>query len=175
MIRAGSSRWIGQKTKAMDNRQIRQEITRLLLGTGREGIRETVDYLLSSSFFSARCHSHHRFAGGLARHSLEACRWGLAHSGGIPAESVILATLLHDTCTAWSPRSRGIGGHGKRSVHILEDVCGLALTDEEREAIALHMHKEALWKGDNPLAGLVWKADKVSAAGLIPLCERKTA
>ena len=159
----------------MDNRQIKKEIIHLLLGTGREGIHETVEYLLSSSFFSARCHTHHRFTGGLAQHSLEACRWGLAHSGGIPAESVIIATLLHDICTARSYCSRRIGGHGKRSVRILEDVCGLVLTDAEREAIAIHMHKEALWKRENPLAGLVWKADKASAAGIAPLREGKAA
>ena len=159
----------------MDERQIRQEIIRLLLGTGREGVTETVEYLLSSSFFQACCHTHHRFAGGLARHSLEACRWALAHAGGLPSESVILATLLHDTCTARCDLTRGIKGHGRRSVRILEEVCGLRLTDAEREAIALHMHKEALWKRDNPLAGLVWRADKTSAAGRIPLREGKAA
>jgi hypothetical protein len=33
------------------------------------------------------------------------------------------------------------------------------------EAIKLHMHRNAKEMDSNPLARLVWKADKVSAAG----------
>lgn len=147
----------------MTRQQIRDEIIRLLGETGREGAQQTIDYLLGSTFFSARCHSHHHFAGGLAQHSLEACRWALDHRGTIPTESVVIATLLHDVCTARSSRAAGIKGHGSRSVRILEDVCNLRLTSDERDAIRLHMHKEALWRKGNRLARLVWIADKVSA------------
>jgi hypothetical protein len=153
----------------MTSKQIQDEIVGLLLGTGREGVRETVDYLLGSTFFRARCHTHHRFDGGLARHSLETCRWALRHAGGIPAESVILSTLLHDICTSWTPRARRIKGHGSRSVAILERLCRLSLTPAERDAILLHMHRSNPRMASNPLAQLVWKADKVSAAGFAPL------
>lgn len=149
----------------MTKQQIQDAIVDLLLGTGREGIRETVDYLRESNFFQAHCHTHHRDEGGLARHSLEACRWALRHADGVPTDSIILSTLLHDVCTAWSLKARGIKGHGRRSVVILERLCHLSLTPAEREAILLHMHREALQLDGNALAALVWKADKVSAAG----------
>ena len=157
-------------TKTMKTRQqIQDEIIRLLLGTGREGIRETVDYLRGSDFFKARCHTHHHYEGGLAHHSLETCRWALRHAAGIPADSVILGTLLHDVCTSWSPRARHIKGHGRRSVTILERLCNLSLTPEEKDSILLHMHGNAPQMRTNALARLVWKADKVSAAGFAPL------
>ena len=38
---------------------------------------------------------------------------------------------------------------------------------EEREAILLHMHPEAAAMLTNPLARLVCRADKLSAAGLV--------
>jgi CTP:molybdopterin cytidylyltransferase MocA len=41
----------------------------------------------------------------------------------------------------------------------------LNLTSDEREAILLHMHGDAPQMQTNSLARLVWKADKVSAAG----------
>ena len=153
----------------MTRQQIQDEIVDLLLGTGREGIRETVDYLLGSTFFKAHCHSHHHFDGGLARHSLETCRWALRHCAGIPRDSVILGTLLHDVCTSWSPRARRIRGHGRRSVTILERLCHLSLTPEEKDSILLHMHGSDPRVRTSPLARLVWKADKVSAAGFAPL------
>ena len=159
----------------MTRQQIKEEILGLLRGTGREGIEQTIGYILGSTYFTAHCHSHHRDEGGLARHSLEACRWALSRRGGIPADSVVIATLLHDLCTARSRRSAGIGGHGRRSVRILEDVCHLPLTGEEREAILLHMHKEALFLKGNPLARLVWLADKTSAAGRVPLRDSSAA
>lgn len=60
-------------------------------------------------------------------------------------------------------------------MRILEDVCHLPLTGEEREAILLHMHKEALFLKGNPLARLVWLADKTSAAGRVPLRDSSAA
>ena len=153
----------------MTRQQIKDEILRLLSGTRREGIERTVEYLLESTFFNARCHSHHHYAGGLAQHSLEACKWALNQSSDLPAESVIIATLLHDICTAYSERAVGIRGHGRRSVAIIETVCDMPLSKEEREAILLHMHGKAVFKMDNPLAQLVWTADKISAGGKAPL------
>ena len=149
----------------MKNHEIRKEIIGLLNSTGREGIKDTIDYLQNSNYFQTGCHSHHRFYGGLAKHSLEACRYALGLSGNIPKESVIIATLLHDVCTSHSYASKGISGHGQRSVKILESVCRLKLTTGEREAILLHMHGDAEQMLTNPLAHLVHKADRASAAG----------
>lgn len=149
----------------MTNQEIKQEILDLLGGIEREGIKETIDYLNDSDFFRTGCHSHHRYFGGLARHSLEACHYALNHIQSEPRESVIISSLLHDTCTSHSRATYGIRRHGSHSVKILERICHLNLTSDEREAILLHMHGNAPQMQTNSLARLVWKADKVSAAG----------
>ena len=153
----------------MTRNEIQSEILTLLEGTQREGIAQTISYLLRSDYFNVGCHSHHRWTGGLAQHSLEACRYALSRRGDLPRESVVLGALLHDICTAHSPLSRGIRGHGRRSVTVLERVCGLNLLPSERDAIRLHMHGDAREMATNPLARLVFKADKVSAARRINL------
>ena len=153
----------------MTRTQIRSQILSLLSDISREGIADTINYLLGSDYFSAGCHSHHRWPGGLAQHSLEACRYALSNCGNLSRESVIIGTLLHDLCTAHSPLARDIHGHGRRSVAILEKVCGLTLLPAEREAILLHMHGNAGAMDTNPLARLVFKADKISAARRFPL------
>jgi len=153
----------------MTRNEIQTQILSLLESTQREGISRTIDYLLRSDYFATGCHSHHRWTGGLAQHSLEACRYALSNCGELPRESVILGTLLHDICTAHSPLSSEIHGHGRRSVAVLEKVCGLTLLPAEREAILLHMHGDARQMTTNPLARLVFKADKVSAARRINL------
>lgn len=149
----------------MRNEEIKQNIIGLLRSTGRNGIDSTIAYLERSDYFRTRCHSHHRYFGGLARHSLEACGYALANAGDIPASSVIIATLLHDVCTSKSHETNWIEGHGRRSVRILETICGLRLSRAEREAILLHMHGKAPQMKVNQLAALVNKADHVSAGG----------
>ena len=153
----------------MTPNSIQSEILSLLRETGREGINGTIDYLLQSDFFSRGCHTHHRWTGGLAQHSLEACRYALSHCGDLPRESVIIGTLLHDICTAHSSLSYGIHGHGRRSVEVLGSVCHLGLTSSEHEAILLHMHGDAPQMATNPLARIVFKADKESAAQRVSL------
>lgn len=153
----------------MTQTSIQSEILSLLRKTGRDGINGTIDYLLQSDFFSRGCHSHHRWTGGLAQHSLEACRYALSHCGSLPRESVILGTLLHDICTAHSSLSYGIHGHGRRSVAVLGRICHLRLLSSEREAILLHMHGDAPQMAANPLARIVYKADKESAARKVSL------
>lgn len=153
----------------MTHSEIKSEILSLLRETGREGITTTINYLLHSDFFARGCHSHHPWTGGLAQHSLEACRYALTHRGDLSRESVILGTLLHDICTARSPLSYGFPGHGRRSVGILRSVCHLRLTPSESDAIRLHMHGDAPEMATNPLARLVWKADKTSAARRVSL------
>ncbi len=147
--------------------ELQTELLRRLQSTGREGMTETIAYLKDSDYFSVGCHRHHRYAGGLARHSLETCDYALRNRGELPEDSVIIATLLHDVCTAHSSAARHIHGHGRRSIQILREICHLQLTQEEREAILLHMHPDAAAMRTNPLARLVCRADKLSAAGLV--------
>lgn len=153
----------------MTRNEIKLQILTLLEGTQREGISRTINYLLRSDYFAIGCHTHHCWNGGLAQHSLEACHYALSHCGDLPRESVILGTLLHDICTAHSPLSRGLHGHGRRSVAVLERVCDLNLLPAEREAILLHMHGDARQMNTNPLARLVYRADHVSAGNHVNL------
>ncbi len=153
----------------MTKEQIKDEIISMLRSTGRPGIDRVIDYLNGSDFFSAHCHSHHRCTGGLAKHSLEACRFALANRGDLPWDSVIIGALLHDVGTSRSPAAEGIHGHGRRSVGILGRVCRFHLLKEEYEAIKLHMHREAPQMATNPLARLVNCSDHRSAGGHVLL------
>lgn len=153
----------------MTRQEIQNEIEALLRSTGRQDIEHVIDYMRTSDFYDRPCHSHHRFDGGLAQHSLETCRFALSRCGDLPRGSVIVASLLHDLCTSHSAAARGIRGHGRRSVGILGRVCRFHLDRAEYEAIKLHMHRNAKEMATNPLARLVWKADKVSAARLVHL------
>ena len=131
----------------MTNTEIKTELTQKLLQTGREGIENTLQYLNDCDFFSTGCHSHHRYYGGLAKHSLETYRYALTHnSDGLPEESIVIG-----------------------SVKILERLCRLKLTQSEREAILHHMHRNADEMQTNSLARLIFRADKVSAAGKVRL------
>ena len=152
-----------QRKSRMTSQQISTEIQSLLRSTGRSGIERVIDYIGNSDFLTAGCHTHHRYTGGLARHSLEACRYALEHRGNLSESSVIIGSLLQDLCTSHSPEARGIHGHGRRSVGILGRVCRFHLNRDEYEAIKLHMHGDAREMDTNPLARLVWKADKMSA------------
>ena len=151
-------------TRPMTDTQIKDRIISLILSTGREGAQRTVDYLLSSNFFTARCHSHHKFHGGLAKHSLEA--YEIAHKVhmDMPNDSLILTTLLHDLCSAYHPSSTHISGHGRRSERILKEICRLDLTYEESKAIRYHMHPFAEQTRGSLLAAVVSAADIHSAS-----------
>ena len=157
------------KSNKMKEEQIKAEILSKLRATGRPGIENVIEYLNGSDFFRAGCHSHHHYTGGLAKHSLEACRFALDNRGNLPEDSVVIAALLHDLGTSHGPAARGIHGHGRRSVGILGRVCHFHLTDEEFEAIKLHMHGDAREMRTNPLARLVNRADHRSAGGHVRL------
>lgn len=119
----------------------KDNIIELLNGVERSGIDNVVRFLTESNFFTAQCHRHHKFRGGLAQHSLEVYE-NMSALPGVPHESAVLVGLLHDVCTSYHKGCRHIGGHGKRSVRILKEVCHLELTPEEEEAILLHMHPQ---------------------------------
>ena len=146
----------------------------LLRSTGRNGVENTIQMLEEEGFFTAPASTrfHLAYEGGLLEHSLGVCRIALMVrkqvllvrpelESQIPVESVILTTLLHDTCKAEiykraiKRRKNEQGfwedyegydvdysdfpvGHGEKSVIVLLQ-SGLELTKEEILAIRWHM------------------------------------
>lgn len=151
----------------MNTPGIQTELLTRLQSTGREGMTETIAYLKGSDYYFVGYHRHRRYAGGLAGHSLEACDYALRNRGERPKDSVIISALLHDVCSAHSGAAQHIHKHRRHSIHSLREICHLQLTQEEREAILLHMHPEAAAMRTNPLARLVCRADKLNAARLV--------
>lgn len=117
------------------------EIISLLCDVNREGISNVIAYLQQSNYFTARCHHHHRYEGGLAEHSLQVYKEMRALAPDLPDESCRIVALFHDICTSRLPGYDAIAHHhhGQRSVDLL-DVLGFELHDDERLAISRHMH-----------------------------------
>ncbi len=175
-----------------------QEITRLLLATRRRGMEYVVAFLNDNDFFTlpASTRYQNRDMGGLANHSLAVYRLAMQFRHEaiaqhpetetlIPADSVTVAALLHDTCkvfnyaadandsTTFHHNYRFPVGHGEKSVIALLR-CGLELTDEEIMAIRWHMGPYELPERElsqerleyniamkrTPLCRLIQKADK---------------
>ncbi|MBQ4139446.1 MAG: HD family phosphohydrolase [Muribaculaceae bacterium] len=158
----------------MENMNNKDRFIDLLRSTGREGVNEVIDELESLGFFEAPASTrfHLNCEGGLLEHSLNVCDTALAVREVmiakdeslrdlLPKDSVIIASLLHDTCKAdiykrvMKKRKNAFGvwedvpgydvdysnfpmGHGEKSVIVLL-CCGLALTDDEMMAIRWHM------------------------------------
>ena len=116
---------------------IKDTILEILGGLGRPGTDALIEYLNSSSYFTRGCYSHHKERGGLATHCHEVYTFMLAHAGGLPADSIAVAGLLHDL---GKTRKRDGRGHGQRSLDII-DSCGFPLTPDERIAIGKHHSK----------------------------------
>lgn len=158
----------------MDRLEQKEEFIRLLRSTGREGVDDVICELEKMGFFDAPASAGHHLnvEGGLVEHSLNVCRCALmlreqmenlskGTAAACPRDSVIIASLLHDTCKAdiYKPivkkRKNAYGywedvngydviydefpmGHGEKSVIVL--LCaGLQLTDDEMLAIRWHM------------------------------------
>lgn len=83
-------------------REIQEQIEKLLLSTGREGIGALIIYMRECGFYEAPCSSQYHLAkqGGLAEHSLNvmilADKLRELLAPDLPVESVILCALLHD-------------------------------------------------------------------------------
>jgi len=179
------------KTKAIDRIvNQRNEIVALLRSTGRDGVENVIEYLDMSGFFyrASSSNKHHNWPGGLAEHSLGTYKEAAAkpEASVLPADSVIIASLLHDTCKAdrfWFKGRRIIEHeqHGIDSKHSLRSVllvknCGMELKEEERLAIRWHMKGERYHSRDRradadhtkavgtPLWRVVFYADKQDAA-----------
>lgn len=148
----------------MERMETRNTIIGLLSGTGRPGMDNVISFLKEGNFFSAQCHRHHKYPGGLADHSLEAYHAASRWNGPLPDDSLRIVCLLHDICSSRGAGSNGIHGHGRRSVAILENVCRLELKPEERDAILLHMHPFTLVSRGNRLGATLCRADSWSAS-----------
>ena len=125
---------------------IKEQIISLFSEIDRPGKDRVLTYLCQSTYFTTPCHSHHRFRGGLAMHSLGVYREMKAMNTGLPDESIRIVALLHDLCTSHHTAYDHIGRHhhGGRSVALLDQL-GFPLTEKERLAIGSHLH-QVRWK-----------------------------
>ena len=153
----------------------KKEFIELLKTTNRQGIDDLVEELEDLGFFKAPASTkfHLNEDGGLVQHSLNVCKAALSmrksmieHDDSLlealPKDSVIVASLLHDTCKAdiYKPTMKkeknrfGMWcdvpgydvdysnfplGHGEKSVIVLLR-SGFELTDDEIMAIRWHMN-----------------------------------
>ena len=69
-------------------KKTKEDILALLQGINRPGIDNVIKYLKESSYFTARCHSHHQFRGGLAVHSLGVYNEFEKLNTGLPEDSI---------------------------------------------------------------------------------------
>ena len=150
----------------MDGRtQYKTKFIELLEATGREGVRDLLDWLETTDFYSAPASTrfHGSYEGGLLEHSVLTCkalrRLLRAFELDIPQESADLVALLHDVCKTdfYKSGKRNVKnsdgkweevpcytvedkfpfGHGEKSVLLLSR--HINLTDEEAIAIRWHM------------------------------------
>jgi hypothetical protein len=172
----------------------------LLRSTGRNGIETVIAKLEELGFFEAPASTrfHLSSKGGLLQHSLNVYEAAMMVrekivqrnpdlEGLLPVESVILSTLLHDTCKADIYKSAILSrkneagywekypgyqvdysnlplGHGEKSVIMLLS-WGLELTTEEMLAIRWHM---TAW--DLPFQDPEHKESLNAARAKTPLC-----
>ena len=117
------------------------QIISLLSDINRQGISNVIAYLHQSDYFTAHCHHHHRYEGGLADHSLDVYLRMRALAPELSDESCRIVALFHDICTSHLNGYDAIAHHhhGQRSVDLL-DVLGFELLEDERMAISRHMH-----------------------------------
>lgn len=146
---------------------MKTKIISLLSEVKRDGIDNLIKFVSESNYLTtARCYSHHKTAGGLMNHSLEVFDVMMkSNRGRFSRESIILVALCHDLGKARMHGHKvGEGAHWQRSVQILE-MCGVPLTNEEREAILFHHPSGAeqiLKAATRPLQVLLHKGDCVS-------------
>ena len=148
----------------MNNQTIdtKTQIINLLRSTGREGIENVINLLENSNFFTVKCHSHHKYTGGMADHALETLNIARKRSPEIPEDSLIICCLLHDLCDIYGYRE--YKGHGQRSADLAAKHCGLKLSTDEWNAIRYHMRRGSKRPDNTALGRAVYHADKVSAA-----------
>ena len=120
----------------------KRRIKELLSFTKREKVGDLIKFLdRSGYFYFYGSYKHHKYKGGLAKHSLEVMEYALKHNEGCDRDSIIIAALLHDLCkTKYNfPKGVEFHGHGTKSLAILKEFIGFPLTEEEELAIRFHM------------------------------------
>lgn len=153
-----------------DNAKLR--IFSLLETTQRTGMDHVIDFLNNSLFFDIGCHRHHRYAGGLADHSLGVYDAALENNLSCDINSIIITTLLHDLGDL---HYKNFHGHGRKSVAILADL-KFELKPDEYHAIRFHMshrpsidHQTELHEFEvarnEPLWNLLHLCDIIDASG----------
>lgn len=123
-------------------KKTKEEILSLLNDVKRPGIDKVMRYLNESTFFSAKCHTHHTFSGGLAVHSLGVYKEMKKLKTSFPEDTIRIVSLLHDICTSHHSYYDNMmrHHHGSRSVEMLKEL-GLVIKPEEEYAILKHMHR----------------------------------
>lgn len=165
----------GDDICTMKNMNNKEKFCHLLRSTGREGVETIISELEDSGFFEAPASANHHLncIGGLLQHSLNVCETALAirsaleekgqmYVHGVPRDSVIIASLLHDVCKSDIYKEALVNkrsidgkwekvpgyvvdcedlpvGHGEKSVIMLL-LWGLKMTRDEILAIRWHMH-----------------------------------
>ena len=163
----------GDDICTMENMNNKEKFCHYLRSTGREGVETIISELEESGFFEAPASANHHLncIGGLLQHSLNVCETALAmrsffeeknqmYANGIPRDSVIIASLLHDVCKCDIYKEALVNkrsadgkwekvpgylvdcedlpvGHGEKSVYIISGF--MRLTREEAMAIRFHM------------------------------------
>ena len=148
----------------MSNRERIIELVRIIR---RPGVDSVLDYLNQSTYFTCGCYEHHTEKGGLAQHSLEVYEYMRNHSGGLPAESLVVAALFHDLGKTCESDGRE---HGARSLDILK-ACGFELNQNEDIAIGKHHDKAAI--GDMFLKSFLGPSPILLV--LLSMCDMKSA
>lgn len=190
----------GDDICTMENMDNKEKFCHYLRSTGREGVETIISELEESGFFEAPASANHHLncIGGLLQHSLNVCETALAmrsffeeknqmYAYGIPRDSVIIASLLHDVCKCDIYKEALINkrsadgkwekvpgyvvdcedlpvGHGEKSVIMLL-LWGLKMTRAEILAIRWHMHA---W--DLPFQSYELKMNIEKARETTPLC-----
>jgi hypothetical protein len=129
-----------------------EQITELLMSTGRDGMDRLVDYLVESGFFESpgSTRFHGCYKGGLADHSYNVYEMlsekAKAYKLECPADSLIIAPLLHDVCKIgaylgdskpYSWNRQQPKGHARLSIKRIKDY--IELTELEEMMVKFHM------------------------------------
>jgi len=143
-------------------KNVKDQITELLISTNRKDIRTMIVYLDESGFFEspASTRFHGCYSGGLAQHSLDVynlliklCPKNICEATGagqkplpLDCNSLVIAALLHDVCKIgayigtekpYKYNKKNPKGHALLSIERIEK--HIKLTDLEKLMITYHM------------------------------------